>query len=134
MPADRSSGPSTAGQEPGFQSGISADGLSALLDSCGLAAQRTQVIQLRPTHLTPACDLNGFDSGGVNGEGPLDADAVADLPHREGLASAPALPADDDALEHLDPRAVALGDPHVHAKRVTGPERWDIRSDLCLLK
>src|SRR5258708_4356644 len=111
-----------------------ADRLPALLDPRGLAAQRPQVVQLGAAHLAPGHDFDRLDRRGVKRECALHADAVADLPHGEGLARAAALPADDYALEHLDPGAVALGNPDVHPQGVTRPERRDVRSHLRLLK
>src|SRR5258705_1830992 len=111
-----------------------ADRLPALLDPRGLTAQRPQVVQLGAAHLAPGPGFDRLDRRGVKWECALHADAVADLPHGEGLARAAALPADDYALEHLDPGAVALGNPDVHPQGVTRPERRDVRSDLRLLK
>src|SRR5260370_7897041 len=111
-----------------------ADRLPALLDPRGLAAQRPQVVQLGAADLARGHAFDRRDRRGVKRECALHADAVADLPHGEGLARTAALPADDYALEHLDPGAVALGNPDVHPQGVTRPERLDVRSDLRLLK
>ncbi|KEP72315.1 hypothetical protein HR12_46980, partial [Microbacterium sp. SUBG005] len=56
----------------------------------------------------------------MDGEGALHADLEADLADAEGLAHAVARAADDDALEHLDARAVAFGDVDVHLDGVAG--------------
>ena len=62
----------------------------------------------------------------MHGKGSLDADAEGDLADREGLAEAPALAPDHNALEDLHPFAVALHDAHVHLDGVTGSERRDV--------
>src|SRR5512135_3207661 len=63
----------------------------------------------------------------MNGEGSLDADPEAHLAHGKGLPDARALPADDVALEHLDPLPVALHDPDMDLQIVAGPEIGDVR-------
>ena len=55
-------------------------------------------------------------------EGPLHADAEADLADGEGLANAVARTGDDHAGEDLDPGTVALDDLHVHLDGVAGSE------------
>src|SRR5579875_2737995 len=47
-----------------------------LLDTCGLAAQAPQVVQLRPAHVAPAHHLDALDAGRVQRKGTLDPDAV----------------------------------------------------------
>src|SRR5206468_8707607 len=67
-----------------------------------------------------------LDDRGVHREGPLDTHAEADLAHGEGLPGSAALAADHDALEDLDPGAVALDDADVHLDGVAGTERGDV--------
>src|SRR3954452_16379188 len=111
--------------EPAFS--VSAHDRGPLrLDLGGLAAQLTEVVQLRATHVTAGHDLDLLDDRGVHREGALDADTEADLADGEGLADPPALPADDHTLEDLDAGAVALDDPHVHLHGVARPERGDV--------
>src|SRR5262249_38544592 len=113
--------PPTAGAPDGREAGLLGV-VDLLLDLRLLAAQVTQVVQLRPAHVAASDDLDPVDHRSVHGEGALHTDAEADLAHGEGLTDSVALAADHDALEHLDPGAVALDDPDVHVERVTGPE------------
>src|SRR5207302_10682194 len=97
----------------------SAAGLvAALLDAGCLAAQVPQVVQLGTAHPAPGDGLDLVDRRAVHREGPLDAHAVADLADGERLPGPAALAPDHHALEHLDPRAVPLGDPDVNLERV----------------
>src|SRR3984957_4001231 len=108
--------------------------LAALLDPCCLAPQRAQVVQLGPANVSPGHDLDLLDGRGVHRESTLDADAIADLADRERLAGAPALAADHDALDVLDPGPVTFSNPDVHLQGVAWPEGRNVRPDLCLLK
>src|SRR3954468_16758911 len=102
------------------------DDVALLLDLGGLAAQLAEVVQLRPADVAAGHDLDLLDDRGVHGEGALDAHAEADLADGEGLADATTLTADDDALEDLDARAVALDHAHVDLHRVAGAEVGDV--------
>src|SRR6185437_6958111 len=76
---------------------------SALFLDLGLlATELAEVVQLRPPHVTAGDDVDVVDVGRVHREGPLDADAVALLAYREGLADPAPLAAQHHALEHLD--------------------------------
>src|SRR3954451_8596695 len=97
-------------------------GVALLLDLRLLAAQLAQVVELGPAHVTAGHPLDVVDDRRVHGERPLDAYPEADLADREGLAHPAALAADDNALEDLDPLAVALANPHVDLDGVTGTE------------
>src|ERR1700741_4348073 len=101
-------------------------GLALLLDLGSLAAELAQVVELRAPHVTAAVDLDLRDVRRVHREGALHADAEGDLAHGEGLPDATALPADDDALEDLDPLAGALDDSNVDLQRVARPEVRDV--------
>src|SRR5215212_3397466 len=109
------------------RSSVSArDDVALLLDLGGLAAQLAEVVQLRPADVATRDDLDLLDDRGVHREGALHADAEADLAHGEGLADAAALTADDDALEDLDARAVALDHADVDLHGVPGAEVGDV--------
>src|SRR5664279_2678746 len=82
--------------------------VALLLDLGSLAAQRAQVVELGPTHVTSGHDLDPVDNRGVNREGPLDADPEAHLSYRERLPNAAAGTADHDALEDLNAGARSL--------------------------
>src|SRR5262245_40331028 len=83
-----------------------------------LALQVAQEVQLRAPD---ARGTNHIDLGNrrrVQREDTLDALAKRHLPDGERRVGAPAMQADDDALEDLDALLVALPDLHVHAHRV----------------
>src|SRR5690606_26078316 len=124
-PARRADTDATAGRTRGARPSVGG-ALALLLDLRLLAAQRAQVVQLRAAHVTAGDDLDRVDGGRVQREGPLDADAEADLPHGEGLAHAAAGASDHDALERLDAGAVALDDLDVHLDGVAGTEVGDV--------
>src|SRR5437660_11731543 len=124
----------TQGPRGSCPSGTSAAGLLAtLLDARGLAAQVPQVVELGPPHPAAGDRLDLLDRRAVHREGPLDADAIADLPDGEGPAGTAALAPDHHALENLDPRAIALSDPDMDLERVPRPETRDVRPGLGLL-
>ena len=104
---------------------VPAQRVALLLDLGGLADAVAEVVELGPAHVAAADDLDLGDDRGVDREGALDADAVADLAHGEGLAHTGALAADDDALEDLHALLVALDHPHVDLQRVAGAEVRD---------
>src|SRR5205814_1158162 len=70
--------------------------------------------------------LDVVDVRRVDREGPLDADAIALLAHRERLADAATLPTDNDALEDLDALLGALDHLDVHVDGVARVERGDV--------
>src|SRR5512141_2079512 len=84
--------------------------LALLLDARGLAAQRTEIVELGAADPAAAHQLERGDRGAVDREHPLDADAGRHLPNGEVLADAAAPLGDDDALERLEPFLVALAD------------------------
>ena len=94
--------------------------LAALLDARGLAAQLTKIVELGAAHLAQALDLDLLDGGAVQGEDPLDADAVRDLADGKGLAQVSMLLSDHDPLKNLDAFADALLDLHMDAKGIAG--------------
>src|SRR5262249_26144490 len=59
-------------------------------------------------------------------ERPLDANAIADLAHEDGIANTGAVAAEGDALEDLNALLAALDDLHVDAQRIAAAERGDI--------
>src|SRR4051794_17119914 len=93
--------------------------LPLFLDLGGLPAQIAQVVQLGAADVAAGDQLDPVQVRGMYREGPLDADAEADLANGEGLADAAALAADDVTGEDLDPGAGALDDLHMHLDRVT---------------
>src|SRR5215210_1443630 len=117
-----------AGRQPGGPAAeVSArDGVALLLDLGGLAAQLTEVVELRAAHVTAGDDLDLLDDRSVHREGALDAHAEAHLADGERLADAAALAADDHTLEDLDAGAVALDDADVHLDGVPGAEARDV--------
>ena len=110
---------------------VTPDGRSAAAADYIVAAKTAQVVQLRATHVTATLDLDLLDDRAVQREGTLDADAEAHLAHGEGLLHAARVAGDDDACEHLDARARAFGDVHVHLDGVTGREDGDVAAEGC---
>src|SRR5690606_27510961 len=85
-----------------------------LADAGSLATQLAQIVELRAADAATPDNGQRLDRRRVQREDPLDAHAVRDLAHREGLADLPALARDADALEDLDALLVALAHPDVH--------------------
>src|SRR5690606_35722804 len=96
------------------------------LDLRLLTAALTQVVELGAAHVAPAHHLDLVQRGAVDRVGPLDPHPEADLADGERLPRTGPLAPDHDAVEDLDPGAVALDDPCVHLERVTGPEVRDV--------
>src|SRR5262249_3510221 len=93
-------------------------GLAQLADAGLLADLAAEVVELRPVDVADRGDVDLVDLRRVERERALDADAEGVLPNRERLAGAGALALDHDPLEDLDPLAVALDHPEVHADGV----------------
>src|SRR5262245_29368812 len=109
------------------------DGLPLLTDAGRLAAQVTHIVELGPADVAARDDNDLLDDRAVNGEGPLDADAVADLADRERLTCATTLAAQHEALEHLDAGPVAFDDADVHLQGVTRTEVGHVGAQSGLL-
>src|ERR1700722_5098475 len=109
-------------------------GLPALLDPRGLTAQVAQVVELGTADAATGDGLDLVNRRAVHRERALDANAVADLPHGEGLPQATALATDHDTLENLDAGAVAFRHLYVHLQGVTRAEVRNVSPDLGLLK
>ncbi len=90
----------------------------AFLDTCSLAAQIAEIIELGTADLTTTNDVNVVDNRCVEREDTLDAYAKADLADRNGFAYAAMFAGDADAFERLETFLIAFLDPDVHAKRV----------------
>src|SRR5690606_16523849 len=104
------------------------------LQAGGLAAQLAQVVELGAAAAAAAHDRDLADQRRREREDALDALAERHLADRDGAAGAPAvLAGDDDALEGLDARAVALGHLVVDADRVAGVEVGDVVAQVGLL-
>src|SRR3954471_14693852 len=84
--------------------------MRALGDTCALAAQSAQIIQLGATHLAAAHELDRVDHRRVQREHALHAFAVRDLADREALVESAARAADADALIGLNAGALAFDD------------------------
>ena len=69
----------------------------------------------------------------MQGEGALHTDAEAHLANGESLLDTTCVAGDHNTGEHLDTRAAALNDPHVHAYRVARTEIRDVGSQGCLV-
>src|SRR4030095_10895222 len=89
--------------------------------------------QLRPAPHRPLQQLDPLDPGRVQRERALDAHAVRDAPYRERGPGAASALADDDALEGLQPRFLALGDLDRDLHGVTGDEAAPVLPDVTRL-
>jgi hypothetical protein len=88
-----------------------------LVAQLGLLADAVaQVVELRATAMTGALGLDLGDPGRMHGEDALDAHAVRDATHREGLGGA-GRPARSRCRENLHALLVAFADHHVHVDR-----------------
>src|SRR5262245_622205 len=76
--------------------------LRLLGDAGGPARALAQVVQLGAPHGALGHNLDLVDTRRVHREGPLHADAVRGLAHREGLAVGPTAAADHRPFEDLD--------------------------------
>src|SRR5690606_38612727 len=104
------------------------------LEAGGLAAQLAQVVELGAAAASAAHDRDLADERRVDREDSLHALAEGDLPHGHGAACALAvLAGDDDALERLYARAVALRDLVVDPHGVAGVEVGDVVPEEGLL-
>src|SRR5215469_9914356 len=96
-----------------------------IAQTCGLAAQTTQIEKTRATHLRGAHHIDLVDHLGVNREDALDALPEADLANSEaGLRSVVAL--DDDALESLQAFLVPFFNLHMDADGVSRAKRGNV--------
>src|SRR3954447_23407117 len=101
-------------------------GVALLLDLRLLAAQLTQVVELRSTDVAARDELDVVHDRRVHGERSLHAYAETHLACRESLAHAAALASDHDPLEDLDALAVALDDADMHLHRVARAKVRDV--------
>ena len=106
-------------------------GLGATLPERGcLADPIAQEVELGPSDLAVADNLDLLDPGAVDLECPLDADAARDL--ADGDRARDPTPAEPHhgALEDLDALLASLDDPRCDANGVTGRELGQIGADL----
>ena len=101
-------------------------GVALLFDLRLLATQVAQVVKLGATNVTAGDELNVVDDRRVHGERTLNSDLEANLADGERLANALTRAADNDTLENLDTRTVALDDVYVNLHVVTGTERGNV--------
>ena len=104
-----------------------------LLDLGGLADPVAEVVELGPPDLALPDNLDPVDPRAVQGEDPLDTDAVADLPDDEGAADADVVLRDDDAFVDLDPLCGTLDDLEIDLDGISDGEALRILLDLSCL-
>lgn len=102
----------------------------AFLDLCGLTCPLAEVVQLSPANNTMTNDLDTTNAGAVVGEGPLNADTVADTANGEGLADAAALHLNNDSLEVLKPLVIALDNLNEYTNGVANLELGEVGAKL----
>src|SRR3954469_8717905 len=126
-PGSSGAGPPTGGVVmKGLEVSGRRGGARLLLDLRLLAAQLTQVVELRSTDVAARDELDVVHDRRVHGERSLHAYAETHLACRESLAHAAALASDHDPLEDLDALAVALDDADMHLHRVARAEVRDV--------
>src|SRR6185295_15081721 len=96
--------------------------LDLLFDSCCLARQIAQVVQLRAADTAPALDRDIADGGAVCLEHTLNALAMRNLAHCERRVESAIADRDHDTLVRLDTLAVAFDHLHLHDHGVAGLE------------
>lgn len=84
------------------------------LDTCSLAAQVTQVIELCAADLAAADNIDVIDDRCVQRENALDTDAEADLSYCDRFTRTAVLAGDDNAFKNLKALLIRLLDADVH--------------------
>src|SRR5436190_20646281 len=102
----------------------------ALPERGRLADAIAKKVQLGPADLAVPEDLDLLDPRAVDLEGPLDADAARDPADGDRAGDPAAAEAHHDALEDLDPLAVALDDLGRHLDRVAGSDLREVGAEL----
>lgn len=95
---------------------------SLFLDTGALTAPAALEVQFGTAYAAYFMELNGFDIGREQGEGPFHAYSVGDLPYGEGGGVASTLAFDHISLEALDTLLVAFNDLIVDGDIITGFE------------
>src|SRR4029079_10901037 len=101
-----------------------------LAERRGLADALPEEVQLRPSNLAVADNLDLLDPRAVDLERPLDADAARDPADRDRAGDAAATKPHHGPLEDLDPLAIALDDLGRHLDRVTRGELGEVGAEL----
>src|SRR4029079_19792213 len=96
----------------------------------GLAGPVAQEVQRGSPDLAVTDDLDLLDAGAVDLEGPLDADTARDPADRDRARDPAAAEAHHDALEDVDPRAVAFHDLGRDLDRVARGELGKVGAEL----
>ena len=92
--------------------------VSALLDTRGLTAELTEIVELRAAHAAFARHFDLVDRGAVDGEDSFHAYAVRHLADDEVFAESAVLAADHYAFKYLDTFAVSLFYFNVNLDRI----------------
>src|SRR2546423_1183174 len=93
----------------------------------------TQIVKLGSPHAATADDSDLRDDRAVQRENALDSNAVRDLADGKGRANATAPLGNANPFECLESFLVAFTHAHADAKRITGPERWDVVTEPLFL-
>jgi hypothetical protein len=99
-------------------------------DPGGLSLQASKVEELGPSHLSSADDVDSVHSWRVEGENPLNADPVRDLPYSEGGSNSPLLLANHHSFERLYSFLLSFHDLDMDPYGISHPEVWEICSQL----
>src|SRR6185437_16237220 len=101
-------------------------------DARGLTGEIAEVVELCAAHTAAAHYYDLGEHRAVHREDALDADAVGNLAHGEGLAHTSAATSDANALEGLNALLFAFTDADVHPQGVAGTEAGDVSKPLFL--
>ena len=104
--------------------------LSSFLNLGCLAAELTQIVELRATDLTTADNGDAVDAGAVQRERALDANAIGRAANGERFANGTVAAGDDHAFEGLQTLAGALNNLHLNADGVADCELGDVGLEL----
>lgn len=112
---------------PGFgRVCVGRSGIALFLNFRLLATKLAEIVELCTANIATADEFDVIDNGRVDGKGALNAHLEAHFTNREGFTDALTRTANDNTLENLDARAIALNDIHVNLDSVSGAEFGNI--------
>ena len=100
--------------------------LSAFADASSLTDLVAEIIKFRSSNATVADHFELRNIGGVNREGSLNANTVADLAQRYRFSNTAVLAGNADPFEDLDSLFATLTNLHVSTNRIASNDAWQI--------
>ena len=104
--------------------------IEALLHAGGLAHPFPQIEKLRPSHFTATFNLDGGNLWAMQHEDSLNADALEDPAHGDGLIQAAMALGDHHTLVGLNTLFIAFADAHANANGVANVNLREIALQL----